>query len=355
MNRIFIVILSLLFLATSCDKSEHVNDVSKTSELSTYKEDVNKTILIFKGLNDSILNLPNYSTNRIYTRGWGNFFNKVIAIAGADLVGAAGGMAAVKEIAIAAGMATEGTGAAVVLAVGGAIGAASASELANKTMESSVSINDFTASTAINAYQEIKEIPIDYVKLNFPERFDYMNVMGGIHNAIIDKVNESEDGTIPMLPALTRSLDEANPPTDLPGGTIASLPDFLQQGSLQNISCTSSAEFQTNEVSLLNSTAFSQVCTNLINETNDACSVGVCDIDALLKNISVSLADNEKTIIDFYTKLYYSYPESINDVIFIANEYIKKIEAMDNLTESEKATLYLSISISANSAYYWSK
>lgn len=334
------------------------NDLEKFDK-SNNSQEVNKTALLLRTFNDSLLSLPNHSTENVSTRGWGSFFKKALAIAGADYGGALAGVLGTKELAVGAGMATGGTGAAVVIAVGGALCAASASILAGEAIScSSNSYPYIEATTLVDAYQEIKETNIDYVKLDFPEKFNYINIIGGMHNSLLIHVGGTNAtvqpvtrNTVPTIP-----LPDGPDPDPVGPTTPTARPIFLQQGTLQEqISCINSTEYQNNETQFLESDEFSKVCGNIINETHASCVDGIFNSNTFFQNISIPATENEKVIFDFYNELYNSYPNDINDVIFIANEYIKKIESLNNTTETEKESLYLTISISVNSAYYWSK
>lgn len=334
------------------------NDLEKFDKPNNSQE-VNKTILLFSAFNDSLLSLPNHYTAPLSTRGWGNFFKKALAIAGADITGAWGGAVMSKELAIGAGMASGGTGAVVVISIGSTLCAASASILAEKTMScSSSSYPCLEAATVVDAYQEIKRNDIDYVKLDFPEEFNYINIIGGMHNSLLDYVN----GTIVTTQPITRntvptpSLPDGPDPDPVEPTTPTIGPISLQQGTLQEqISCINSTEYQNNETQFLKSDEFSQMCNNIINGTYASCVDGIFNGNTFFQNINIPASENEQAIFNFYNELYNSYPNDINDVIFIANEYIKKIESCHNITKTEKENLYLAISVSVNSAYYWSK
>lgn len=342
-NILFFVLIIVCLCA--CNDTENLEKQNNSQEL-------NRTSQMFKAFNDSLLSMPHH----VSTRGWS--FTKILAVAGADFTGALAGVYGTKEIAIGAGLASGGTGAAVVMLIGGTLCSASASILASETVNSQQIIgNEVCASTVANAYQEIKEANIDYVKLEFPERFDYINIIGGMHNTILDYTNNNSTTAQPM----TRNAIPTTPPSDDPnptpeGPTTPTIPISLCQGTLQNqITSINSAEYQNQEKQILESNDFSQTCNNIIKATKASCVEGTYNSEIFFQKMNIQSTNNEKLIFDYYNELFNSYPNNINDVIYIANEYIKRIETLDELTDSERENLYLTISISVNSAYYWSK
>lgn len=79
MKNTFIVIISLIFLATSCYQDEQINHADSKSQISVYKE-----LEILRQFNDSIIQQPK-------TRGW---FGTLTAVFSADMLGACAGFKA---------------------------------------------------------------------------------------------------------------------------------------------------------------------------------------------------------------------------------------------------------------------
>jgi hypothetical protein len=98
---------------------------------------------------------------------WG-CLGKVAAVAGADIMGACGGVVAVKEAAAAVGIATGGTGAIVTMAAAGAIVGGGASYSAAKTL----------ASAAKPARENYSHMGLD-----IPLKYDGLRDVGIKHNA----------------------------------------------------------------------------------------------------------------------------------------------------------------------------
>lgn len=126
-NKIFSLFLILsVLLPFGCQKAE----INETPDAST--------VLLTKlqEFNES------YSTNNIgqgnlkSAQGFWSTVGDALVVSGADLIGAAAGAVAVKELAVAAGVATGGTGAAVVMGTGAVIAGGGASVAAYRELKS---------------------------------------------------------------------------------------------------------------------------------------------------------------------------------------------------------------------------
>lgn len=194
----------------------------------------------------------------------------------------------------------------------------------------------------MNAYAQIKEEKITYIKLDFPEKFKYINIMGGLHNSILEYTNET-----PAI--ITRCSTTTNPAIQLDNESL------LVHESLQTTTNVVSNDYQKMESAVLKNEHFSQLCDNVMNEVSTSYVNNTFESSTLFEDTNTLLTENEKIIYDLYTEIYNTYPSNINEVIFIANSYIKRIERLENLTDTEKEKLYMMISVSVNSAYFWNK
>lgn len=341
MKKNMLLFALITIYCCACSDSEH-------SVVNNVHSEVNSTAQIFQIFNDSLRNTPHYSTDYISTRGWWDSFRKALIVTGADIAGTGAGISATKEIAGLVGIATGGTGGVIVCAVGGVICGASASFVAYDAVASRVSISDFSSSTVMDAYEQVKEEQIAYIKLDFPEQFEYINIMGGLHNAILEYTNKTSTTTSATTTS-TRSSTTNNPATQLDDESL------LVQESLQTTANVDSYNYQEMETAVLKNEQFFQLCDNVINEISTSYANNTFESSTFFENTNTTLTENEKIIYDLYTEIYNAYPNNINEVIFIANSYIKRIESLENLTDAEKEKLYLTISVSVNSAYYWNK
>lgn len=313
----------------SCDKSQNSLAESKLTDEALIMKS-------FKGLNDSLLNSSYY----ISTRGFWNNFKRALIVSAADVGGAGAGIAATKEIVGLFGAVSGGTGAAVACGVIGVVCGAGASIAAAESMNYYDYSAPIKTPEVIDAYNKIKESPITFIKLNFPDQYKYLNLIGGIHNSILNykKIN--------IISAIT--------PASITRSVVAS--NELDNGDLNAIDEINTEEFKRLESSILNSEEFNDICTNTINVVEDSyVSNGTFNTNFFFNNVNGKLTDKERILQDLYLQIFCEYPNNINDVIFIANEYIRKIEQINIFTESEKENLFLSLSVSVNSAYYWNK
>lgn len=329
------LLLLLITVCCACDNSKH-------SILDNVQLEVNSTAQMFQTFNDSLLNAPHSSTDYVSTRGFWDSFKKALIVTGADIAGAGAGISATKEIAGLIGIATGGTGGVVACAVGGIICGAGASFAAFDAVANKASISNFSSSILMNAYAQIKEEKITYIKLDFPEKFKYINIMGGLHNSILEYTNET-----PAI--ITGCSTTTNPAIQLDNESL------LVHESLQTTTNVVSNDYQKMESAVLKNEHFSQLCDNVMNEVSTSYVNNTFESSTLFEDTNTLLTENEKIIYDLYTEIYNTYPSNINEVIFIANSYIKRIERLENLTDTEKEKLYMMISVSVNSAYFWNK
>lgn len=329
------LLLLLITVCCACDNSKH-------SILDNVQLEVNSTAQMFQTFNDSLLNAPHSSTDYVSTRGFWDSFKKALIVTGADIAGAGAGISATKEIAGLIGIATGGTGGVVACAVGGIICGAGASFAAFDAVANKASISNFSSSILMNAYAQIKEEKITYIKLDFPEKFKYINIMGGLHNSILEYTNET-----PAI--ITRCSTTTNPAIQLDNESL------LVHESLQTTTNVVSNDYQKMESAVLKNEHFSQLCDNVMNEVSTSYVNNTFESSTLFEDTNTLLTENEKIIYDLYTEIYNTYPSNINEVIFIANSYIKRIERLENLTDTEKEKLYMMISVSVNSVYFWNK
>lgn len=166
--------------------------------------------------------------------------------------------------------------------------------------------------------------------------------MGGLHNSILEYTNET-----PAI--ITRCSTTTNPAIQLDNESL------LVHESLQTTTNVVSNDYQKMESAVLKNEHFSQLCDNVMNEVSTSYVNNTFESSTLFEDTNTLLTENEKIIYDLYTEIYNTYPSNINEVIFIANSYIKRIERLENLTDTEKEKLYMMISVSVNSVYFWNK
>lgn len=85
---------------------------------------------------------------------------------------------------------------------------------------------------------------------------------------------------------------------------------------------------------------------------NSSISNGQFDVD---KYIRANPIGNEKVenVIKEYFKLFTTYPENVDDLVKITNDYIEIIESGNEFTEDEKAMIYAGLMVSIYSPQIW--
>jgi hypothetical protein len=274
-------VLSLicLFIITSCS-TDNVNESNVDNQLQ-------KQLLDFNN------NLPKNDNNQ-YRWGWG----RILAVAGADLIGAGTGVWAVKEIGAAAGTFTGGTGTAIVYAGAGIICGGGASYTASQNVHR---MGTFSKTTN-------DEFNID---IRFPENYSFYDI-GNKHN---ESLNLCFFGT-------------------------TSTKDYLSQNYTPEV------------INYM----YNQPSWNTINEyvLNSANSYNQdFDYNKHLnkiysdKYISENMYLTYQKFMDAYTKA--QTEEEIENIINFYSESI----ANSKISEIEKIALLSSMSVSAKSTNYW--
>ena len=72
------------------------------------------------------------------------------------------------------------------------------------------------------------------------------------------------------------------------------------------------------------------------------------------KPFYVSGTGVDSEIMNLFIEVFHQYSEDIDDVNFIVNKYIEKIEASGILTELEKKNVYDALTVAVFSFYHWS-
>lgn len=352
MKKLLFLLLCVVFASCS-EMTDFVNSREvKKKELS----------LVFEGLNDSLMLVP-HRGNFVSTRGFWDQFKRAVALAGADFAGACGGIYATKEAALALGGATGGTGAVVVMGVAGVLCGASASILAADDLNSRISIDencDLTATTTQVYTASTKDVTVDYVQLDFPPEYDYVNVLGGMHNVIVQEVCKVAQTDVAIVANNTDPSVE--PPTD--PGTGGEGGPTITDGTETGVATASTTlatsipimgdgQYQQMETLVLESSDYVNISDNLLNNISNACFNGTFNVNSFLNNNSGLSAQTESIVTEYYSQLLNEYTESMEDVIAVANAYISKIASMSSLTKDEKENLYLMIAVSVNSINYW--
>lgn len=145
----------------SCSNDEHTNQKNSNADLLEKLHEYNQYDL----------------SNLNYREGCSGFWDclgHVTAVAGADIVGAATGVVAVKEAALVLGATTGGTGGAILVAGAGVVAGAGASYVAHKELKS---IQSTPPTTPQARYGNLS--------IRVPVEFEYLSNVGIEHNTVI--------------------------------------------------------------------------------------------------------------------------------------------------------------------------
>lgn len=74
------------------------------------------------------------------------------------------------------------------------------------------------------------------------------------------------------------------------------------------------------------------------------------DIKALINSIE-NISEREKELYSLYYEVMTQYSQDMTDIVYLTNEYLKRIESSDEFIQKER--IYFALTIAVNSAHYW--
>lgn len=295
MKAYYFVVVILAIVIYSCSQQEQ--------EMNVPCEQVqDELILSLENLNDSII------ATKPQSRGILRF----LAVSSADMIGA---WELGKIGATIGSTCSPGYGTLVGGGIGAVIGGVGASYVAYRSTCSIVVPYNYNLQAVAFEYANIKEsinaneFFDKQIKLDFPKKNEEAFLVGVEHNLILDALR---DGS-----AITR-----NNPIKIENGTQV----------LSEV-----------EVQVLNSPDYIDRY-NLVMQ-----SVSTLDVEKYISENNTTGSQVIKLFMDVYNQ----YPETIDDVNLIINEYISKIESSTSLTDDEKQLIYNALAVAAYSFQYW--
>ena len=267
-------------------------------------------------------------TRAINGKGW---------IACADVYGAIRGMNAGRKLAAIVGLTTGGTGSiATIVGCGILRGALSSYQVYRSLNRFPVKTDDFfnyslnlinqnVKSDTMNFYRRyVYEPKLQGIKL--PSKFKDLQAVGYMHNQLIlgyDYANPS-----PQAAMVKKHLDP------LDNWTAPTLSD------------------KTKILSVLNGKDFKSEVDKEMVILNSFVRNGQFDVDNYMKANPIGDVKVENAINEYF-KLFTTYPENVDDLVKITNDYIEIIETGNEFTEDEKAMIYAGLMVSIYSPQIW--
>ena len=251
-------------------------------------------------------------------------------IACADILGAFEGIGAGKTLAGVFGIATGGTGYAATIIGMGILGGAAKSYLKYRECTGySVRIDDFYKYSLNQINANLKSDTTNYYKkyiyspkaanIKLPPKFQSMVDVGEAHNKLILGVNYSAPN--PTIP-VTGPIDNWVPPT------------FTSDKKKVELALNSKdAKAQ-----------FDKIMARVTGQD--------LDIDAYFENYPTGSKRSEQAL-KSYLDLFQTYPDNVDDVIKITNDYVEIIESSNEFTDDEKAMIYAALMVSIYSPQIW--
>lgn len=307
------------------------------SSCSTEETELSETIAVNQINSLTIKKLQEYNqvmmaqkpqTRAVKGKGW---------IACADVYGAIRGMNDGSKFASMIGLATGGTGSiATIVGCGILRGALSSYQVYLSLNRFPVKTDDFfnyslnlinqnVKSDTMNFYRRyVYEPKLQGIKL--PSKFKDLQAVGYMHNQLIlgyDYANPSPQAA--MVKKHQDPLDNWTPPT---------LSD------------------KTKILSVLNGKDFKSEVDKEMVILNSFVRNGQFDVDNYMKANPIGDVKVENAIKEYF-ELFTTYPENVDDLVKITNDYIEIIETGNEFTEDEKAMIYAGLMVSIYSPQIW--
>lgn len=307
------------------------------SSCSAEETELSETIAVNQINSLTIKKLQEYNEVMMAQKPHTRAINGKGRIACADIYGAIRGMNAGRKLAAIVGLTTGGTGSiATIVGCGILRGALSSYQVYRSLNRFPVKTDDFfnyslnlinqnVKSDTMNFYRRyVYEPKLQGIKL--PSKFKDLQAVGYMHNQLIlgyDYANPSPQAA--MVKKHQDPLDNWTPPT---------LSD------------------KTKILSVLNGKDFKSEVDKEMVILNSFVRNGQFDVDNYMKANPIGDVKVENAIKEYF-KLFTNYPENVDDLVKITNDYIEIIETGNEFTEDEKAMIYAGLMVSIYSPQIW--
>lgn len=307
------------------------------SSCSAEETELSETVAVNQINSLTIKKLQEYNEVMMAQKPHTRAINGKGRIACADIYGAIRGMNAGRKLAAIVGLTTGGTGSiATIVGCGILRGALSSYQVYRSLNRFPVKTDDFfnyslnlinqnVKSDTMNFYRRyVYEPKLQGIKL--PSKFKDLQAVGYMHNQLIlgyDYANPSPQAA--MVKKHLDPLDNWTPPT---------LSD------------------KTKILSVLNGKDFKSEVDKEMVILNSFVKNGQFDVDNYMKANPIGDVKVENAIKEYF-KLFTTYPENVDDLVKITNDYIEIIETGNEFTEDEKAMIYAGLMVSIYSPQIW--
>ena len=307
------------------------------SSCSAEETELSETIAVNQINSLTIKKLQEYNEVLMAQKPHTRAINGKGRIACADIFGAIRGIRTGRKLATIVGLTTGGTGSvATIVGCGILYGARSSYEVYRSLNRFPVKTDDFFNYSLNLINQNVKSDTMNFYKryvyesklqrIKLPSKFKDLQAVGYMHNQLIlgyDYANPSPQAA--MVKKHQDPLDNWTPPT---------LSD------------------KTKILSVLNGKDFKSEVDKEMVILNSFVRNGQFDVDNYMKANPIGDVKVENAIKEYF-ELFTTYPENVDDLVKITNDYIEIIETGNEFTEDEKAMIYAGLMVSIYSPQIW--
>ena len=319
---LFVAMFAIMLAATSCTSAE--SDLSETMAVNQID---GVTIKRLQEYNE-VMMAQRPKTRGVKGKGW---------IACADIYGAIQGVNTGSKFASVVGLATGGVGSIATIVGCGILGGALSSYAVYRTCNGYSARTDEFFKYSLNLINlNVKSDTMNFYKkyvyepklagIKLPPGFKHLQAVGYMHNQLIlgtDYTNPSPQATIIK-----------NPLEPVDGWTPPVLSD------------------KSKILSVLNGKDLKNDIDKQLDIIDGSISNGQFNVDKYIKENPIGNEKVENAIKEYF-KLFTTYPENVDDLIKITNDYVEIIESSNEFTDDEKAMIYAGLMVSIYSPQIW--
>lgn len=338
------VFVFVIFIMSACSDSSLNNEEVDNNSLTT-----SNTLAGLSSFNQDLLDKKNQSIAIRYDC-WGSF-KRGFVVSAADIMGVGAGVSTIQSVASVAGIATGGTGYVVTCAVAGAICGAGGSIAAYDALSNTVFVDQPDSNEKVSFASLSEDEYIDFYSSNTSpipgktsDNYEYNYILSKIEIPTefesLKRVGEGHNNIVKLSFQLANSKMKSDN-FNLRSGIIndVTTPEVSPEALELITDIIYDQEFKTGRKSISSS-------------IEQSASLNQIDPNIFFKKYPLQSKRVEDAL-KLYLSLYVEFPENLDDIVIIVNNYIDIIEKNNEFTSNEKSIIYSALIVSLYSPQLW--
>ncbi len=342
MSKINALIFTFFFflLVSACSDSNSNNEIDNTSLTA------NNTLAELSSFNQTLLDKKNQSM--AMRSDWWRSFKRGLVVSSADIMGVGAGVSTIQGVASVAGLATGGSGYVVTCAVAGAICGAGGSIAAYDALSNATFVDQSDGNEKVSFASLTDDEYIDFYTSNTlgktPDNYEYNYILSKIKIPTefesLKRVGEDHNNIIKLSFQLANSKMRSDY-LSLRSGIIndVTIPEVSPEVLETITEIVYNKEFKTGK-------------KNITSSIEESATSNQIDPNIFFKKYPLQSKRVEDAL-KMYLSLYIEFPENLDDIVIIINNYIDIIEKNNEFTSNEKTIIYSALIVSLYSPQLW--